>query len=247
MEISTNEIPEAYLGVCSECTHFDKCKSPCRPIRMMLDHKSAAPFERQIRGDITIVFPQYMQTRKSELLSLDTEKSRKPVEAIFSTVQDSPFLSAELKKPKLQQTSVFIDRFFNKMPFEAMAEKYGVTVKTVENEFENARKRIHIILKRIDDEERAGQVVKSSEGRMTTQVKAFLLYHLFGLTITQIARILGVTKSTVLSHIQRVNDLIVSGELRLIECSDQDQELAKYRLEKLRCYQNARHKKTGQD
>lgn len=185
------------------------------------------------------LYPYRGQVRESELPVYENGKQRGKTQDIFSDENGSPFITGT-DKPKLMQTSVFVDRVFNRLPYNAIAEKYGVTVKTVQNEYKNAKRRLFVIMNRLDSEECAGQVVKSAEGRMTKQVKAFLLYELFGLTVTQVARLMKITKATVLVHILRVRDLIITNELQLLPTTDDEVGAARFRLEKVRRTQRER-------
>lgn len=240
----TGAIPSELIALCEKCSHRCNCKSPCRPVELLLCVDNRKPFERTL-SKIAIVLPQKHQTRISEIQGRDDspgELDQKYAERFFSTDSPSAFLDAP-KKPKLKQTKIFIDAFFHKMPFEIIAKKYGVQPKTAQNLFENSRKRLRMLVKRMDDEERAGQVVSKPKTKIAVHIKAFLLYELFGLTTAQIGRILGVSQHTAYYNVDLCRDQILAQELVLIECTDQDREEARYKLNKLRMYTRDHYRK----
>jgi hypothetical protein len=168
----------------------------------------------------------------------------------FSTENENPFASF---KPKLLQTGIFIDRFFNRMTYSDLAIKYDLSEDDCIKRFSYATKRLLEVLDALDKrdlitkqtkywkkkvEERSGHIPKGQ--------RWFLLNKLFGLRPSEIAEMEGLNKksSSVRQLIIRVSDQLKAGEINLIEITPEESAAAKARLDSQRKKRRERYHKS---
>ena len=225
----------SFNGLCSRCTHRKTCASPCAPVERLLSADNRKPFER-VSGNSVIVFPgSRREIRQSDLDTYDNDKPTNSSAAIFSTAAGNPFITDE---PALKQTGIFMDRFFGRMSYADLADKYGTTRSGVAKLYVNAKERM---IKSIRAMDRAN--LAKSNGQplavMPKAVRVFLLHTLFGLSVTEIARLLDINHSLVIRNIKTTRDRIITGQLDLLTFTEADREAAQGRLDEARAKRKA--------
>lgn len=220
----------SYSGLCARCSHRKTCTSPCAPVEQLLSAGNRKPFER-VSGETVIVFPR--SRREIRESDLDTYEGGKPTNrsaAVFSTDAGSAFATPE---PTLKQTAIFIDRFFNRMSYADLAEKYDTTRSGVAKLYFNAKERMIKSIRAMDRADLA-----AANGRplaaMPKAVRVFLLHTLFGLAVNEIARLLDISHSLVVRNIATTRDRIITGRLNLLAFTEADREAAQGRLDDAR-------------
>ena len=191
---------------------------------------------------VSIVFSRSREMCFSGLPEIDQDS-----DPAFSTDNDNPFASFN---PKLKQTGIFVDRFFNGFNYEDLAEKYEIKKHTAVSMYSNAVKRILNVLKAMDKANVVGkkeQYIKQTEersGKYPKGQKWYLLNKLFGLRPSEIAEMEGMkNSSSVRSLIIRVSDQLKAGEIRLTDCTPEESEEAKTRLDANRVKRRERYAK----
>jgi len=175
-------------------------------------------------------------------LSIGVDKSGDPrlssrEQQASSSENATPFKSFQ---PKLKQTGIFVDRFFNNFTYADLAKKYDMTEKNAMRTFHNSINRILAVIEAMDN----GETVTKQVGFWKDKVKArsvelpkgqkwYLLNKLFGLRPSEISELEGLdkNKSSVLQLIIRTSDQLQAGELSLIEVTPEQAEAAKARLD----------------
>ncbi len=167
---------------------------------------------------------------------------------VFSTENESPFASF---KPQLKQTGIFIDRFFNNASYKDLAVKYDISRDAAIKIFYAATKRLMEIIEALDGKKDLRNLdhwkkqVEKRSGSLPKGQRWFLLNKLFGLRPSEICEMEGLDKknSTVRQLIIRVSDQLKAGEISLIDCTPEESEAAKARLDENRKKRLARHTK----
>jgi hypothetical protein len=237
-------------GVCERCSHWEICKTPCRPVELFLAQDNLAVYEKTAVGKdgkkITIVFAHGREIQESALPPISA-KTDEPVDSPFTTETESPFASFN---PSLKQTRVFIDRFFHGWSYEDLAVKYDVTVEVAQSHYYNAVQRLQAVVEALDgkdsicDFEPWKKMVEERSGSFPAGMRWFLLNKLFQMRPAEIARMEGVKNpSAVRGMIIRVSDQLSCGEISLFEKDPEEAEAAKARLEAKRAQRRERHAK----
>jgi hypothetical protein len=234
-----------YSGACRKCSNRRACKAPCFFVEKYLEFKNRSPFEQN-----NVIFPDSRRTRReSDFEMLESGKPSNGAVRAFSNWQNwiaefkggsTPGLHIEQPSPfingidiSLKQTGIFIDRFFHRMPYKELAEKYDTTVSGVAKLYVNAKDRIKKTVEAMDRVELA-----KSNGtplaKMPKSMRVFLLHTVFGLSNGEISRLLGMHHTLVHRFINTVKDRIICSEYDVLDFTDQDREKAEKRLEKMR-------------
>lgn len=230
----------SYSGLCARCSHRKTCSTPCAPVERLLSAGNRKPFER-VSGETVIVFPR--SRREIRESDLDTyEEGGKPTNksaAVFSTDTGSAFATPE---PTLKQTAIFIDRFFNRMSYADLAGKYGTTRGGVAKLYFNAKERMIKSIRAMDRADLA-----AANGRplaaMPKAVRVFLLHSVFGLAVSEIARLLDISHSLVTRNIATTRDRIITGQLDILTFTETDRAAAQGRLDDARAKRAAYERK----
>lgn len=223
---------EELSDTCEKCSHRKICKSPCIFVEKLLCADNRKPFEKNIGDNATILYPKSKrEINESSLDTYDDGKFSKRVQFYFSDANESIFLTDI--EPKLKQTGIFIDRFFFKMSYQQLADKYGVSKSGVAKLYVNAKERL---IKTIDVMDRV-ELAKSTGkplAAMPKGVRVFLLHALLGLSNGEICKLLGVSHTLVNRYITQTRDKIMCGEIDILSYSDGDLQKANARLKKTR-------------
>jgi hypothetical protein len=165
----------------------------------------------------------------------------------FSTENESPFTHF---KPELLQTGIFIDRFFHQMSYADLAVKYDLSENDCIKRYSYATKRLLEVLKIMDskiEKDRNNKYLKQVQersGSLPKGQKWYLLNKLFNLLPSEIAEMEGMKgSSSVRQLIIRVSDQLAAGEIKLIEVTPEESEVAKARLDEVRKKRRERHAK----
>lgn len=230
-------------GLCDRCVKKRKCKAPCGAVETLL-REGNNPFYEAIGRDsnnrpIRVLKSKAWRYEKRECDIVADQGSKfdnlEDFGALFTTDDETPF---ESFKPKLNQTAVFIYRFFLGKPYEDIAEMMGVTVDTVVSHYRNAKDRMLEALKFLDDRQATMKHYKTllrrndeSFGRLTKGQRWFIMNRVLGLTVPEIAKMEGATAHRVNHAIKEVSDRIKIGQVQWLECSEEDREQARQRIE----------------
>jgi hypothetical protein len=240
---------------CNKCSHYKTCKKPCYPVELYLKENNLTVFEKTAinsKGEkVTILFARSREMQQS-MLSIGVDESGDPrlsnkEQQAFSTENATPFKSFE---PKLKQTGIFIDRFFNNFSYADLAKKYDMTEKNAIATFHNSINRILAVIEAMDNGETVTKQVafwkdkvKARTGDLPKGQKWYLLNKLFGLRPSEISELEGIDKksSSVRQLIIRTSDQLQAGELSLIEVTPTEKKAAKARLDTQRKKRRERH------
>jgi len=187
--------------------------------------------ERLIGNAAIMLFPKSKRELNESAINTFAFDDGKPTgyaQWLFSDENKGAFVNAI--DPKLKQTGIFIDRFFFGKSCEEVAEKYGVPKKSATALYINAKKRL---VKTIEAMDRAKIARDNGEPlvKMTKMVRVFLLHAVFGLTNGEISRLLDVHHTIVHRYINNIKDRIITGEVNLLDYTDEGFRAAKARLE----------------
>jgi hypothetical protein len=225
------------------------------PVELYLAENNLTIFEKtaiNARGEkISIVFSRSREMQQSTL-SIGVDKSGDPrlssrEQQAFSSENATPFKSFQ---PKLKQTGIFVDRFFNNFTYADLAKKYDMTEKNAKGTFHNSINRILAVIEAMDNGEAVTKQVafyknrvKARTGNLPKGQKWYLLNKLFGLRPSEISELEDIDKkrSSVRQLIIRTSDQLQAGELSLIEVTQEEREAAKARLDTHRKKRRGRH------
>ena len=195
---------------------------------------------------MTVVFARSREIPESSLVQRkDPDFEPEEAQQVFSTNNTNPFADF---KPKLKQTGIFIDRFFNNWSHRDLAVKYEISEHSAIKIYYAAVKRLRAVLEAMDNEkehrnlEHWTKQVADRSGTLKKGQKWFLLNKLFGLRPSEIAEMEGMKgSSSVRQLIIRVSDQLKAGEINLIDCTPKEATEAKERLETHRAKRRDRH------
>jgi len=223
-----------FAGACSKCSHRKTCKKPCFFVKEYLKFDNRKPFEENEGNFLTIIRPGSKREIRTCELNTDEDSGEffGGTQLFFSTDNASPFASA-IDNPKLKQTGIFIDRFFFKMGYKELAEKYDTTKSGVSKLYDNAKSRI---VKTVEAMDRADLALANGDPivKMKRAVQAFLLHTLFGLSVTEISKFMGVSHTLIVRNLAATRDQIITGEINLFNFTEENREAAQERLESVR-------------
>lgn len=171
------------------------------------------------------------EDRICELAHHEDGRPTGETQRLLSTENEPPFTSAIT--PKLKQTGIFVDRFFFRMGYQELSEKYDTSKNSVSTLYSNAKDRI---IKSIEAMDRLDMALENGKPivKMNRAVQAFLLHSAFGLPVGEIAKLMGVSHTLIVRNLKTVRDQIITGEITLFDFTDKDVEDAMTRMEKIR-------------
>jgi hypothetical protein len=240
--------------VCDKCYYGTTCEKPCRPVELYLGNENLAVWTKKATDkngrEIEIIYSRSRE-RQQTTLSQGVDNRGDPrlserEQLAFSTENESPFSHF---KPKLLQTGIFIDRFFNQMSYSDLAVKYAMSEDDCIKRYSYATKRLLEVLKIMDskiEKDKNNKYLKQVQersGSLPKGQKWYLLNKLFGLLPSEIAELEGLDKrsSSVRQLIIRVSDQLAAGEINLIETTPEESAAAKARLDEVRKKRRERH------
>ncbi len=120
----------------------------------------------------------------------------------FSTDDVIPWSSADAR---LRKTTVFIERFFNKVPCRELAERFGVKENTIVCIYAQAVESLEKIISALDAR-RGGMKATRGTNRFTDDQKVFLLVAIFGFSGAEVGRMFGLDHRIVSMKVKRMAD-----------------------------------------
>ncbi|OPL14702.1 MAG: hypothetical protein AVO39_08765 [delta proteobacterium MLS_D] len=178
-------------GRCLKCEKYDTCRSPCQEVNKILWHDNKC-FEKHFSDRIQVYTGSSAVKQFSALNKIDN---------IFSTDDKIPWSSGDTE---LRQTAVFIERFFNKVPASELAERYGVTVSTIESLYGSAKKVLFKIIQIMDM--RSTGIKRVTNSRFSDREKWFLLVNIFGFQGDEVAEMFKVDHRKVMRVVKSMAD-----------------------------------------
>ena len=177
---------------CTGCKNRAYCVEPCDSVNKILWHDNRV-MERHFR-DAIVCYPMHGEVHYSELQDHQLED--------FSNTDVIPWASGDAR---LRQTTVFIERFFNKVPCKELAERFGVKENTIVCMYARAVEQLQKIIAAIDAK-REGMKATRGTDRFTDDQKFFLLVSVFGFSGAEVARIFKLDHRRVSMKVKRMAD-----------------------------------------
>lgn len=176
---------------CNACQDRCQCKTPCKTVKNIL-WKDNRVMERQY-PDFIVCYPQRHEVHFSELQDHQPED--------FSDSDVIPWSSGD---NRLRQTTVFVERFFNKVPCRELAERFGVKENTIVSMYARSVEQLEKIIDALDSRREGVKATKSS--RFTDDQKFFLLVSIFGFSGAEVARMFKRDEGRVDQKVKRMAD-----------------------------------------
>jgi len=105
------------------------------------------------------------------------------------------------------------------MSYAQIAEKHNISRQKASGSYADAKKRIEKVVKAMDRASHA-KGHERTEIKMKRNIRIFFLHVLFGLSATEIAKIVGMHQAHVSRDIALVRDRFLAGDLEIISVSD---------------------------
>ena len=240
-----------HKAICEKCRNRKTCKTPCAFAESILRDGNKTPFyevnDKGLHGEkITMCMSKNHRYEINEsgmdqmhTVDIDGEGwSSDDKKTPFTTEADSPWSDFQ---PKLNQTTVFIKRFFQGMAYADIAQELDVSVESTMSHYQHACNRMMEALKLADMKEATIAKYKlalershKATGKLPKYIKWLLMNKVFDLTVGDIAELEGTTSNTVASKIRVAYDKVVTGEYSLLEPTLDDIEAAQMRMQKKR-------------
>jgi len=177
--------------LCATCKKRNECKNPCKAVNAIL-WKDNRVMERHFR-DVIVCYPQGKEVHFSELKDHQLED--------FSSNDVILWSSGDVR---LRKTTVFIERFFNKVPCKELAERFGVKENTIVCMYAQAVESVEKIIEVLDSRREGLKATKSS--RFTDDQKFFLLASVFGFSQAEVARMFNRDRNMVNQKVKRMSE-----------------------------------------
>ena len=177
--------------LCETCEKRNQCTAPCKRVQDIL-WKDNRVMER-LFTDIIVCYPKPEEVHFSELSMQQLES--------FSSDRIIPWSSGDVR---LRKTSVFIERFFNHVPYKELAERYGVNENTIVCMYRDAVESVEKIIEALDSRREGIKAMKLD--RFTDDQKYFLLVCIFGFSGNEVARMFGQNRNLINKKIKRMVD-----------------------------------------
>ena len=177
---------------CDTCGERERCKAPCKAVRAIL-WKDNRVMERCF-GGVIMCYPQRGEVHFSEL------EDFKQVEN-FSTDAVLPWSSGDLK---LRQTTVFVERFFNRVSCRELAERFGVKENTIVSMYVRAVEQLQKIIEALDARREGLKATKA--GRFSDDERMFMLAEIFGFNRREVGEMFSMDRKLVSSKVKRMAD-----------------------------------------
>lgn len=176
---------------CGTCSERDQCKRPCDAVNSILWADNRV-MERHF-GNTVVCYPKNQEVHFSELEDRQIEK--------FSTDDVFPWSSGDFR---LRKTTVFVERFFNKVPCRVLAERFGVKENTIVSIYKQALEQLERIIGALDARKEGVKAMKPE--RFTEDQKFFLLCCVFGFSQAEVARMFRKNRNRVNLKVKRMAD-----------------------------------------
>jgi len=178
-------------GLCNECDIREWCKTPCAKLNDFLWSDNRV-MERHF-NDRIVCYPKSQEVHFSELEDQQLDK--------MSTADVVPWNTDDLR---LRKTTVFVERFFNKVPCKELAERFGVKENTIVCMYAQAVEQLERIIEIMDARKEGIKAMKPD--KFNEDQKYFLLVAVFGFSQAEVARMFNRHKDTVNKKVKRMSD-----------------------------------------
>ncbi|MEI9477086.1 MAG: hypothetical protein WCO26_10975 [Deltaproteobacteria bacterium] len=179
------------METCLMCDQHEQCETPCKDVNDIL-WKDNRVMERRLGNNI-VCYPMRKEVHFSEI----SEEQRES----FTTEDVIPWSSADLK---LRKTTVFVERFFNKVSCKELAERFGVKENTIVCMFKQAVEQLEKMIEAMDARKEGLKATRA--GKFTDDQKFFLLIQIFGFNGYEVAKIFGLDHRVVSMRVKRMTD-----------------------------------------
>ena len=178
--------------LCETCEDRDQCQRPCKPLRDALFAGNRV-MEKHFEDHIE-VYPQHVW-------EIQFSGMKDHIVDDFSLDDVVPWSSEDRK---LRKTTVFIERFFNKVPCKDLAERFGAKENTIVCMYAQAVQSICKILNAMDARREGLKATKSS--RFKEDQKMFLLVAVFGFNSVEVAKMFNRDRKMVHKKVKQLSD-----------------------------------------
>lgn len=182
--------------LCDQCKTRSECVEPCKVVNSIL-WKDNRVMERHYASKI-VCYPMGKEIQFSGLQEEQVDG--------FSEDDVVPWSSEDLK---LRKTTVFVERFFNKVPCKELAERFGVKENTIVCMYAQAVEQLEKMILAMDARREGLKACK--KGKFTDDQKFFLLIQIFGFNGYEVAKIFGLDHRVVSMKVKRLSDKYLRG------------------------------------
>jgi len=179
--------------ICETCEKRESCKTPCKEVNNIL-WKDNHVMERYYNDSI-VVFPPFREVHFSAVNDYDVED--------FATTDAFPWSSENCE---LRKTAVFIDRFFNRMSYEEMSEKYCAPINTLRSAYFKCVSRLEETISVLDTRREGIKAVMKQKDVFSEDQKYFLLVDVFGFTGKEVAEMFKKSRPTINKKVNRMRE-----------------------------------------
>lgn len=177
---------------CKDCEKRNSCRVPCKAVSDVL-YKDNHVMERHFSDRIE-VYPQHgFEVHFSELKDQQLEG--------FSDSNIIPWSSGD---NRLRQTTVFTERFFNKVPCRELADRFCVKENTIVCMYARAVEQLEKIIEALDARREGVKAVMP--GKFTDDQKYFLLVSVFGFSGAEVAKMFGRDRNRINLKVKHMAD-----------------------------------------
>jgi predicted DNA-binding protein YlxM (UPF0122 family) len=208
---------------CKDCPHYHYCKQPCYLAHCFVNQNADPLLEkkktivedgREIK--VTVIYT-YHKTNYFDVPN-DGDVSKNSIENLTNERQAEFWNGVYYTRQK--HLGIFIDKFFNDLPDQDLAVKYDCNVDDVHKYYSHAKSRVYEVVENMHDQQldnRRKNIAKACTKKvyhLSKKQQAFLLYHCFDLSYSDIAEIFGDKRSNTknINHaITRMENQIADG------------------------------------
>jgi len=177
--------------LCETCEKRDQCRTPCKAVNAIL-RKNNRVMERHFEN-IIVCYPMGKEVHFSELQKHQLDQ--------FSNDDVIPWTSGDTR---LRQTTVFVERFFNKVPCKELAERFNVKENTIVSMYARAVEQLKKIIDALDARREGLKATKAD--KFTDDQKFFLLVNVFGFSGAEVARMFNRDQNRMNMIIKRMSN-----------------------------------------
>lgn len=176
---------------CDTCGDRERCKAPCKAVRDVL-WKDNRVMERHF-GGVIVCYPKRGEVHFSELTAEEIDQ--------FDAADTVPWSSGDLR---LRKTTVFVERFFNKVSCRELAERFGVKENTIVSMYAQAVEQLQHIIGVMDSRRVGLKATKS--GRFSDDERMFMLAEVFGFNRREVGEMFDQPHKRVCQKVKRMGD-----------------------------------------
>lgn len=181
---------------CNDCKTRGECVKPCKLVDKIL-WKDNRIMERYYASSIVC----YPMNKEVQFSGITEEKLDG-----FSEEDVVPWSSEDLK---LRKTTVFVERFFNKVSIKELAEKFGVKENTIVCMYSQAMEQLEKMIQALDS--RREGLKACTKSKFSDDQKFFLMVQIFGFNGHEVAKIFGLDHRIVSLRVKRLTDKYIRG------------------------------------